>query len=305
MKFFSTTAEKVYTLLFSILVPIINSFAVSKYDDKIYNVIFWFIYGIMIAVYIVIIILCNYFQKQAKKEKEARASELNEKYIDIGRFLSDYISSNIYNVKALDVSKKNLKLLPEKDNDSCAAWVEFNKIGRFRSQWDTVCRDLCNLVKTLSEKGSRFGVNIIIRTIKNNEKCYYMPSHAYTFQPSSKSSLQDNVIPATKISSDRYYKKLFEENIKREQILPNNTEINKSFSYDGKPENSRNQYIALPIRYYDHLVGIVQIVAYKDSLICEGKDAGEKLRDIVDNYFRIYEKFITLSFILGLQEDVN
>lgn len=301
--------EKILTVGLPVILAILIGFSTNETVNKhtVNAIVLWFVTGILFVGLIILLFVCWHYQKKTKQEEEKSAeiekekelqksNSINERYMLVGTFLGDYISSNIYNIKKFDINTSNYV----KDGDKI--WINFDKINRFRAQWNTICRDLCDLVNIIKEKGDQFGVNIILMCNKDGENGYYMPAHFYTYQANSRASIQNKIktddhLNTLKEENQYFYKTLFDNNFSRPVVLARRIDIEEHFK---RNDRDQNQYIALPIKYYDKTFAILQVIAYKDSIICDGDRAEDDIMDLINNYFSIYERFALLSFILGL-----
>lgn len=158
-----------------------------------------------------------------------------------------------------------------------------------QSKGDEICEKVHEFLKKTSEKGDTFSVSIMFRKQKNNVQGFTMMSRdssdAATHCPKS----YRNFI-SEKEADGTFYKSIFDNNPTKIQILMNKKQIEKKFTDIGDVNYS--QYIGIPISCKGKIVGILQIVAYNDTIITNSKN--EMLR-FCNDYFSIAANSILLT----------
>ncbi len=157
-----------------------------------------------------------------------------------------------------------------------------------QSRGDDICDAIYNFIKKIAESGNNFSVSMMFKKVKNGVQGYTMMSRSSN-NASHTPKAYRNFIPEAEVVNS-YYKKIFDENPSRPKILLNKKEIEENF-VDINGINY-SQYIALPISCKGKIIGLIQIVAYDNSLVASTKS--ELLR-LCDDYFAIAQSTILLS----------
>ncbi|MBD5585401.1 MAG: hypothetical protein HDQ88_09985 [Clostridia bacterium] len=296
--------EKSISIIFPIILAIIIGFATnsSVLQDVVCAIILWFIAGIVLAIFIILLFVCWHYQKVQNNNDDYKAREINEHFGDLGSRLNKYISSYLYdNYPLIGLGKGEL-------GKEC--FIEYSKLNSFKHIWQNICEDIKTLIKVLkfSKDENNFGVNIIARLKKEDEIGYFMPVFDYTERVDSRSCLTSEFQKEKELKTpyearkSPYYLKFFADSRIRAEILKTKKEFEDNFKdYNGN--YNYNQIISIPIIYKNTTVAVIQLIGYEKSEILDPKkDKSELLREI-NNYFFIYEKLALLTLILGLKSN--
>lgn len=161
---------------------------------------------------------------------------------------------------------------------------------------DEICRAVYNMLEDISETGSDFSVSMMFRKLEKGVNGYTMLSRIATDTGHNPRSYRNFISESE--AQGFYYKKIFDDKPTSPDILHNKREIKKHFK-ESKALNY-SQYIAVPITCKNNkMVGILQIVAYNNSIIAKDK---KKLQRLSNQYFALCA---TLMLLCDKYENVQ
>ncbi len=274
-----TTVKSIILAILPIIYTILVSIIISMY-----NVVNGFILiFIAICLFITHIIFLIYYGKNENTNIEEKANERVQAYksehkIDIeGKKF--FISTN----KTIQDNANSLysSISKIKSHSYITEWEWLQARG------DELCKNLYEFVNNIAEKGDAFSVNIIFRKIENDVSGFTMMSRSATDQYTP--SIYRGFI-SDEDAKGYYYEKIFDKSPTKPEILMDKKQIKRIFK---SIEADYSQYIALPISCTGNkMVGLLQIVAYRDSRIASKKVLIEKL---CNDYFTFCANIILLS----------
>ncbi len=261
-----------YTSMFSLAISGIIAEA-RKNDLLVWSIITLLLHIIALIVYGVI----DERQKKQLEHLERSIEKAPKELNNMGDLL------HTFNKVILDNANKLYGMVQNKKGHSDIVnwdWMQ--------SRGDDICDAIYNFIKKIAERGSNFSVSMMFKKVKNGVQGYTMMSRSSN-NASHIPKAYRNFVPETEVLNS-YYKKIFDENPSRPKILLNKKEIEENF-VDINGINY-SQYIALPISCKGKIIGLIQIVAYDESLVASTKS--ELLR-LCDDYFVIAQSTILLS----------
>lgn len=144
--------------------------------------------------------------------------------------------------------------------------------GIIETYCDKICNTLFEYIKKISKKGKLFSVSIIFKMNKDSKEGYIMPSR-YT-SDKHKPKIYRNFEQKDKYENYCFHV-LFENDSTNYKICMNKEELKQNFE-NYKPDYS--QYVGIPICCTGgKKIALIQVVAYKDSIISDSKESLESL----------------------------
>lgn len=169
------------------------------------------------------------------------------------------------------------------------------QIWNYKIISDFVCENLLPLITSIAEKGDSFSVSVIIPEITKSKRRrttkYFMLSY------DGKNKQKPHIYKRSISQNDAYkyyYGKIFKKSNPDFVCLMTPEDINKEFYFsDSSQRGKYEQYIGIPICCDGNkMIGLLQIVADKDSIISSDQSTLEK---IINDYFICYADFILFA----------
>lgn len=239
---------------------------------------------VMLILHIVVLIAYGCVENRQKQENSNYSKTLIE--IKEAKKLIKMTDEIVYDV----ATSIHGLILEHKEHSEINDWKYMEAKG------DIICREAFHILNKIAEKGEEFSVSIMFRQTKDGKKGYTMLSRVAN-DTSHKPKTYRNFVGEDD-AAGYCYKKIFDEAPSRPMILPDKKAIGRMFKdADAVPYT---QYIGLPIICKENrVVGVLQIVAYNDSIIAKQKKALNKL---CDDYFCV---FATLMLLIDKYENVQ
>lgn len=272
----------VLPLIYSFLLPF--ALSISNENEHIFSIENGFLFRLSIFLIIIhIIFLVIYGKKESEKNKRISDFEIaNKKAPKEVSAISDLLKK--YNKVIKDNSDKLYDYVySEHGHSDVVDWQWMQSKG------DEICEEVHKFLKVIAEKGDVFSVSIMFRKKQGDKQGYTMMSRdssdAATHSPKS----YRNFVSEEE-ALNTFYKWIFDERPTMPQILMNKKEIKDRFAGIGDVDYS--QYIGIPISCKGRVVGILQIVAYNDTVITNKKN---EMKRLCNNYFSIAANSILLT----------
>ena len=280
-KFFANTIIKsivflilplAYTTMFSVAIS--GTIDSSTKND----LIVWSIITLILHIVVLIIYGVNEErQKKQLKQMEISIEKAPKELNNVGALLHTFNKVILDNANELYSMVQN-----RKGHSDIINW------NWMQSRGDDICDAMYSFIKKIAENGDSFSVSMMFKRVKNNVPGYTMMSRSSNNACHTPKSYR-NFVSETEVANT-YYKKVFDENPSRPKILLNKKEIEENFTDINGIGYS--QYIALPISCKGKTIGIIQVVAYDESIIANTKS---ELTRLCNDYFAIAQSTMLLS----------
>ncbi len=280
-KFFLNTITK--SLIF-LLLPLVYTTMFSFYlSDAVKasaktNLLVWSIITLLLHMAILVVYgLVEDRQKNELQDLKTSTEKAPKEVMSVGSLLHTFNKVILDNANELYDMVRN-----KKGHSDILNW------GWMQSRGDDICDAIYNFVTKIAEVGNHFSVSMMFKMVQNGVAGFTMLSRSSNNACHMPKSYRSFVSEAE--VGNTYYKKVFDENPSRPKILLNKKEIQNNFADINDIKYS--QYIALPISCKGKTIGVIQIVAYDDSVLAHTRT---ELNRLCNDYFAIAQSAMLLS----------
>lgn len=276
--FFDRLAIKI---ILQSVIPILYGITYSVYFSwGINNKMDWLLFlSLLLTVIHIISVVVYGVLEHKQKANVQNAEKLNKKVEAITKACKEV------DELVRDSSDKFYEIVKNKKNHS-----EIKDWHLLQYKGDMICNSLFNLVKELSVSGKNISVSAMFKKEESGKIWYTMISRK-TDNNSITPRTYKNFIDENE-ADGFYYKTIFDKNCTKPQILPNKKSIISNFKLNDPRNCNYSQYIGIPILCKNKIIGILQVIAYENSIIAKNK---KELMVLCNNYFSLYASLFLLS----------